>query len=171
MVNLGRNATVGLTIVMLLFGVVPAYVNSIVGFAVGIGLGLVITAYIIYDQKTLSRDLKANVVGLYFSGVLALSAGLGILMALPYREKLYSVIGVVALLPLLAHLVRVLPPILRNVKVKEFLSLGNGMAAFLLTVLIGSLIGRALSNFYELLILYTGFIVLGVLAMLYFREK
>ena len=171
MVNLGRNATVGLTIVMLLFGVVPAYVNSIVGFAVGIGLGLVITAYIIYDQKTLFRDLKANVVGLYFSGVLALSAGLGILMALPYREKLYSVIGVVALLPLLAHLVRVLPPILRNVKVKEFLSLGNGMAAFLLTVLIGSLIGRALSNFYELLILYTGFIVLGVLAMLYFRGK
>ncbi|MCQ4448742.1 MAG: hypothetical protein NO076_05830, partial [Sulfolobales archaeon] len=76
--NLGRNATVGLTIVMLLLGVVPAYVNSIVGFAVGIGLGLVITAYIIYDQKTLSRDLKANVVGLYFSGVLALSAGLGI---------------------------------------------------------------------------------------------
>ncbi|MCQ4448594.1 MAG: hypothetical protein NO076_05035, partial [Sulfolobales archaeon] len=59
----------------------------------------------------------------------------------------------------------------RNVKVKEFLSLGNGMAAFLLTVLIGSLIGRALSNFYELLILYTGFIVLGVLAMLYFRGK
>jgi len=56
-------------------------------------------------------------------------------MALPYREKLYSVIGVVALLPLLAHLVRVLPPILRNVKVKEFLSLGNGMAAFLLPYL------------------------------------
>jgi hypothetical protein len=45
------------------------------------------------------------------------------------------------------------------------------MVAFLLTVLVGSLIGRALSNFYELLILYTGFIVLGILAMLYFREK
>ncbi len=55
LVNLGRNATVGLTIVMLLLGVVPAYVNSIVGFAVGIGLGLVITAYIIYDQKGLTH--------------------------------------------------------------------------------------------------------------------
>ncbi len=168
---LGRSQTIALTVVIILLGLVPAYVNSLVGFAVGIGIGLAIVGYIIYSMRTLSNDLRNNVIGLYFSGALALSAALGILMALPYKEKAYSFVGLIAILPLIAHIVKVAKPIFKGFKVREFLSLGNGMVAFLVTVLIGAIIGRALNNFYELVILYSGFIVLGILAMMYFREK
>lgn len=150
--------------------IVPAYVNSLIGFAVGVAISLGLTLYVILVEVK-GKGLRDDVVRLFFTGVLAVGATGGIIMALPYREKLYSVVGLVALLPFLFYLLKVVKPIIANVRVKELLSFGNGVLAFLIVLIIGAVIGRALNNFYELIILYTGFLVAGLLVMYYFRGE
>ena len=165
---LSKTATVAIVIAVLLLTIVPAYVNSLIGFAVGVAISLALTLYVVlFEEK--SAGLRGDVVRLFFTGVLALGATGGIIMALPFREKLYSVVGIVAILPFLFYLAKVFTPILKNFRVSEFLSFGNGVVAFLIVVVIGALIGRALNNFYETIVLYTGFIVAGLLVMMYFR--
>ena len=165
---LSKTTTVAIVIAVLLLTIVPAYVNSLIGFAVGVAISLAITLYVVlFEEKT--SGLRGDVVRLFFTGVLALGATGGIIMALPFKEKLYSVIGIVAVLPFLFYLVKVFTPIAKSFKLSEFLSFGNGVVAFLIVVVVGALIGRALNNFYETIVLYAGFIIAGLLVMMYFR--
>lgn len=165
---LSKTTTVAIVIAVLLLTIVPAYVNSLIGFGVGVAISLAITLYVVlFEEK--SSGLRGDVVRLFFTGVLALGATGGIIMALPFREKLYSVVGLVAVLPFLFYLVKVFTPIIKNFKLSEFMSFGNGVVAFLIVVVVGAIIGRALNNFYETVVLYTGFIIAGLMVMMYFR--
>jgi len=125
--------------------------------------------YILYSYKTWT-DLRNRIVGLYFSGVFALGVTLAIFFALPVKPKDFALVGLVYIIPFIFQFIISIKPLVAKIVAKDFLSFGNGYVAFLLIVIIGAIIGRFIGNFYQLIILYSGTILVGILILLYLRK-
>ena len=158
-----------LSILFIALPVIPAYLFNFPAFVVLSTIDFAILIYILITYKTWT-SLRNRVVGLYFSGVFALGVTLAIFFALPLKPKEFALVGLIYIIPFIFQFIITIKPIITKIAVKELLSFGNGYVAFLLVVIIGAIIGRFLENFYQLIILYAGSILTGILILLYLRK-
>lgn len=159
----------GLSLTLILLPVIPALVENFTAFAVTSTLGFVVVLYLLMTYKPWESRTN-SVISLYFSGVFSFGLAFGVFLVLPLHPRLYGLVALVESIPFFLSFYFATKGLWKSVLNKEVLSLGDGYLAFVLVVLIGAIIGRFLHNFYELVILYSGFLTMGFLAMLYFRK-
>lgn len=158
-----------ISILLIALPIIPAYILNFPAFVALSGLDFALVIYLMISNKTWTT-LKSRIVGLYFTGVFALGVTLAVFFALPSKPRLFAIAGLVFVLPFIFQFIISIKPFIRNVISIDFLRFGNGYVAFLLVLIVGAIIGRYLANFYELVVLYTGTIVLGILMLLYLRK-
>jgi len=166
---LNNSTLVLLSILFIALPIIPAYLFNFPVFVVLSTIDFVILIYILYSYKTWT-DLRNRIVGLYFSGVFALGVTLAIFFALPVKPKDFALLGLVYIIPFIFQFVISIKPLVTKIVAKDFLSFGNGYVAFLLIVITGAIIGRFIGNFYQLIVLYFGTILAGILVLLYLRK-
>ncbi len=159
------------SILMILLTAVPGFLDSLPAFIVGSVIGLALVGYFLYNEKPWS-GYKASITGVYFSGILALGAGLGVFLILPTAPRYFAAVALIDSIPFIISFVISLKFLRNTLKLSlgSILSTGNGFLALLLFVFIGGIAGRFLANFYELIVVYSGFLIMGILAMMYFRK-
>ncbi|AOL17060.1 hypothetical protein BFU36_10490 [Sulfolobus sp. A20] len=163
--------TLPLSILMIILPVVPALVDSFPGFLGGAIIDFVLALYVLYSEKPWANDLKTAISTLYFTGLSSIADGFGLFLALPYHPVKFAIITLILSIPFIFNLILVLRPILPTIIKRDILYVGNGFFAFSIVLIIGAIIGRVfITNFYVLLSLYSGFLILAVLALLYFRK-
>ncbi|PVU74872.1 hypothetical protein DDW11_04955 [Sulfolobus sp. SCGC AB-777_G06] len=162
--------TVLLSVILLILPTVPAYALNYPAFLVASAIGLIIVLYIMYSNRTW-ETLKGKVVGTYFSGVFAVGVTLGIFFSAYSKPKLFAETGLIFIIPFIVQFLLLLKDILPSMISKDLLYFSNGYVPFLLVLIIGSVIGRFLSSFYPLIILYSGTLVVAILVFLYFRRS
>ena len=148
---------------------IPAYLLNFPAFVALSTIDLIILIYLLFKYKTWT-SLRNRIIGLYFSGIFALGVTLAIFLALPIRPKEFAEVGLIYIIPFIFQFIISIKPLISKIAFKDFLSFGNGYVAFLLIVIIGAIIGRFLENFYQLIILYSGSILAGILILLYLRK-
>ena len=165
-----NNATlVLLSILFIALPIIPAYLLNFPAFVVLSTIDFVILIYILFSYKTWT-SLRNRIIGLYFSGVFALGVTLAIFFALPIKPREFAEVGLIYIIPFIFQFIISIKPVITKIVAKDFLSFGNGYVAFLLIVIIGAIIGRFIENFYQLIILYSGSILVGILILLYLRK-
>ena len=157
------------SLLLILLPVVPAYLLNFPAFVATSAIGLVIVLYIMITNRTW-EDLKSMIVGTYFTGVFAAGITLGVFFALYSKPRLFAELGLIFSLPFIVQFILLLRRILPNIIRKDILYFSNGYLPLLIVIIIGAIIGRFISSFYSLLILYSGTIVIGILLFLYFRK-
>ncbi|BBG25397.1 hypothetical protein [Sulfuracidifex tepidarius] len=160
-----------ISVVVILLTAVPGFVHSLPAFIVGSIIGLALVGYFLNKERPWT-GYKASITSLYFSGILALGAGLGVFLILPTAPRYFAAMALVDSIPFVISLALSLK-FLKNilpVSAGRLLSMGNGFLALLLFVFVGGIIGRFMGNFYELIVVYSGFLIMGILAMMYFRK-
>ena len=158
-----------LSILFIALPIIPAYLFNFPAFIVLSTIDLIILIYILFRYKTWA-GLKNRIIGLYFSGVFALGVTLAIFFALPVKPKDFALVGLVYIIPFIIQFIISIKPVITKIVIKDFLSFGNGYVAFLLIIIIGAIIGRFIENFYQLIVLYAGSILVGILILLYLRK-
>lgn len=166
---MNNSTLVLLSILFIALPIIPAYLFNFPAFVVLSTIDFVMLIYILYNYKTWT-DLRNRIVGLYFSGVFALGVTLAIFFALPVKPKDFALVGLVYIIPFIFQFIISIKPLVAKIVAKDFLSFGNGYVAFLLIVIIGAIIGRFIGNFYQLIVLYSGTILVGILILLYLRK-
>ncbi|EHP70698.1 hypothetical protein MetMK1DRAFT_00012010 [Metallosphaera yellowstonensis MK1] len=159
----------GISLLLILLPVIPALVESFLAFAVASTVGFVIVSYLLMSYKPWESRTN-SIISLYFSGVFSFGLAFGVFLALPLHSRLYGLVALIESIPFLVSFYFATRGVWKTVLSKEVLSLGDGYLALVLVVLIGAIVGRFLHNFYELVILYSGFLTMGFLALLYFRK-
>jgi len=158
-----------ISILLIALPIIPAYLLNFPAFVALSTIDLAIVIYIMTTYKTWTT-LKSRIVGLYFSGVYALGITLGIFFALPVKPRLFAIVGLIYVLPFIFQFIISIKPFISKLISRNLLTFGNGYVAFLLVLIIGAIIGRYLANFYQLIILYSGTIIVGILILLYLRK-
>ncbi|BBL46697.1 hypothetical protein MJ1HA_0796 [Metallosphaera sedula] len=159
----------GVSLVLILLPVLPALANNFPAFLGASIVGFAMVLYLFWTYKPWSGKDNA-VVSLYFTGIFSFGLALGVFFVLPLQPRLYGVVSVVESIPFFISFYFATRDIWKALFKKDILYLADGYFAFVLTVLIGAIIGRFLHNFYELIVLYTGFLTMGFILMLYFRK-
>ena len=162
--------TILLSILLLLLPLVPAYVLNYPAFVVTSTIGLIIVLYIMISNKTW-QGLKAKIIGTYFSGVFAVGVTLGVFFELITKPRLFAETGLIFIIPFIVQFLLLLKDILPTLIKKDLLYFSNGYVPFLLVLIIGAIIGRFISSFYSLIILYSGTLIVAILVFLYFRRS
>ncbi|WP_231136427.1 hypothetical protein [Acidianus ambivalens] len=162
-------STLLVSIILILLPVIPGFLFNFYAFVGASIVGLAIVMY--YFTSNLPwKGVKQAIVAVYFTGVFSLGLALGVFFALPIKPREFALVALVESIPFFISFAYLLKFILAKAISKDLLKVGNGYFAMLLVIIIGGLIGRFLHNFYELIILYSGFIALGIIAYLYFKE-
>ncbi|XDF45346.1 hypothetical protein AB1303_04930 [Saccharolobus solfataricus] len=165
--------TLPLSILMIILPVIPGLIDSFIGFLVGAIIDFVIAVYTLISEKPWSNDIKTAISTLYFTTLSTFADVAGIFFAMAYQDEYKFAIVTLALsIPFIYNLFLVLKSILPNLIKADILDIGNGFFAFILVLIVGAIIGRVfITNFYALLPLYTGFLILAIIALFYFRKK
>jgi hypothetical protein len=162
-------STLLVSIILILLPVIPGFLFNFYAFVGASIVGLAIVMY--YFTSNLPwKGVKQAIVAVYFTGVFSLGLALGVFFALPIKPREFALVALVESIPFFISFAYLMKFILAKAISKDILKVGNGYFAMLLVIIIGGLIGRFLHNFYELIILYSGFIALGIIAYLYFKE-
>ncbi|BDB98924.1 hypothetical protein [Saccharolobus caldissimus] len=164
--------TLPLSIIMLILPIIPALIDSFPGFLGTSLIDLIIAMYVMITEKPWAGDIKTAISTLYFTGLSTVADAIGVFLALPYHPVKFAIITIIFSIPFIYNLFLVLKPILPSIIKKDILYVGNGFFAFSLVLIIGAIIGRVfITRFYVLLPLYTGFLILAIIALFYFRKK
>lgn len=158
-----------LSILLIALPIIPAYLFNFPAFVVLSTIDFALVLYLLYSYKSWT-SLRNRVIGLYFSGVFALGVTLAIFFALPIRPREFALAGIIYILPFIFQFLLTIKPFFTKILGKDFIQFGNGYVAFLLVIIIGAVIGRFIANFYQLIIIYSGAIVIGLLLLLYLRK-
>ncbi len=161
--------TTAISILLVLLPAIPAFARSFYGFLGGSVIGLVIAVYLFLQYKPW-ENVNNAVVSTFFTGIFAFGLGLAVFLVLPLKPKEYALVALAFSIPFIVSLVFLLKPLIGNFLRADLLKFGNGYVAMLIVVIIGALMGRFFHNFYQLIILYSGFIALGIITYLYFKE-
>ncbi|MCI2413759.1 MAG: hypothetical protein MPF33_00680 [Candidatus Aramenus sp.] len=161
--------TTSIAILLVLLPAIPAFVRSFYGFVGGSVVGFVIALYLFLQYKPW-ESLNNAVVSTFFTGIFAFGLGLAVFLDLPMKPKDYALVTLAFSIPFVVSLAFLLRPLIGNLLRVDLIKFGNGYVAMLIVVIIGAIIGRFFHNFYELIVLYSGFITLGIIAYLYFKE-
>ncbi|AWR96687.1 hypothetical protein DFR86_03360 [Acidianus sulfidivorans JP7] len=158
-----------ISIILVLLPVIPALLLNFHVFIVTSAIGFLISTY--YFVKYLPwKSLQNNIISIYFTGIFAFGLALGVFLALPAKPRDFAAVSLVESIPFFISFLILAKSLITKVIDKSILRLGNGYFAALIVIIIGAIIGRFLHNFYELIILYSGFIALGIITYLYFKE-
>jgi len=158
-----------LSIVLILLPLIPAYLLNFLAFVISSAIGFIIVIYIMISNKTWT-DTKNKVVGTYFSGVFATGVVLGEFLELYSATREFAIAGLVFVLPFIVQFILLAKDILPKLVNKDLIYFSNGYLPMLIVIIIGALVGRMLTSFYSLIILYSGTIVVALLVFLYFRK-
>ncbi|BCU68219.1 hypothetical protein HS7_16560 [Sulfolobales archaeon HS-7] len=131
-------------------------------------VGLLITIFLMVRYRFWS-GIKNAISSLYFSTAYAAGLTIATFLVLSSSIREFGYFSLIGLIPFLINLIDAVYQIKPKIG-SDILRLGNGMFGFLIVVIIGAIIGRFLHNFYQDIIVYTGFIVAGILVYLYLRE-
>jgi|ECHhosMinimDraft_1075155.scaffolds.fasta_scaffold00124_11 hypothetical protein len=143
--------------------------NNFILFASASLVGLALLLFLMARFKPWS-SLQNSVVSLYFSGSYAAGVILGLFLILPLRPVKLAELGAFELLPFIVNLLLLIYQTKPRIGTDIF-KLGNSLFTLLIIMVIGALIGRMLSNIYEDLTLYLGFLIAGLLFYLYIRGQ
>ncbi|MCY0859148.1 MAG: hypothetical protein OWQ54_01825 [Sulfolobaceae archaeon] len=158
-----------LSVLLLFLPLIPAAMDDFTAFAVTGAIGFILVLYLLYHYKPW-RSTKAAINSMYFSGIFALGVAVGVFLALPFHPRHIAELGFVYSLPFIVTLLMVVARLVPKLALKELVTLGNGIFMMLVVIIIGAIIGRFFHNFYETLVIYSGFLVLGVLTYLYIHQ-
>ncbi|BDC18070.1 hypothetical protein [Acidianus sp. HS-5] len=162
-------STLLVSIVLILLPAIPGFLFNFYAFVGASIVGLAIVMY--YFSANLPwKGVRQAIVSLYFTGVFSLGLALGVFFAMPIKPKEFALVSLIESIPFFISFAYVAKAVLVKAINKDILKVGNGYFAMLLIIILGGLAGRFLHNFYELIILYSGFIALGIIAYLYFKE-
>lgn len=162
-------STLLVSIILLILPIIPGYLINFPAF-VGtslIGFAISLLYFIRYPPW---KSLQNAVISVYFTGIFALGLALAVFFALPSKPREFAEVALVESIPFFISFVILAKSVFPKMINKSLLKLGNGYFAMLLVILAGAIIGRFLHNFYELIILYSGFLALGIIAYFYFKE-
>ncbi|QKR01097.1 hypothetical protein GWK48_08935 [Metallosphaera tengchongensis] len=159
----------GVSLLLILLPVLPALADNFYAFVGASVVGFAIVLYLFATYKPWVDQTNAT-VSLFFSGIFSFGLALGVFFTLPLHPKLYGAVSLVESIPFFISLYFATKDLWGKIFKKEVLYLADGYLAFALTILIGAIIGRFLHNFYELITLYSGFLIMGFILMLYFRK-
>ncbi|MCY0850337.1 hypothetical protein [Sulfuracidifex metallicus] len=157
------------SVLLILLTAVPGFVHNLPAFVIGSIIDLTIAGYFLYNERPWT-GYKASITSTYFSGLVALGGGLGVFLILPLEPRYFAAMALVDAIPFIVSFAFSLRFLKNLIRPGNILSTGNGFLALLLLVFIGGLVGRFLDNFYELIVVYSGFLIMGILAMIYFRK-
>ncbi|MEM0114107.1 MAG: hypothetical protein QXR57_03535 [Metallosphaera sp.] len=159
----------GVSLLLILLPVIPSLADSFFAFIGATVVGLMIVLYLFWTYKPwTSKD--NSIVSLYFTGIFSFGLALGVFFVLPLHPRPFGIVSLIESIPFFISFFFATKDIWRSLFKKEILYLADGYFAFVLTILIGAIIGKFLHNFYELIILYTGFLTMGFILMMYFRK-
>lgn len=162
-------STLLVSIVLILLPVIPAFILNFPAFIGASLVGFIISTF--YFIRYLPwKSLQNNIISLYFTGIFAFGLALAVFLALPSKPREFAELALFEAIPFFISFILLIRSLLSKVIDRSVIKLGNGYFAMLLVIIIGAIIGRFLHNFYELIILYSGFIALGIIAYLYFKE-
>jgi len=160
---------IGILTIVLVAPLIPAAVNSLIAFLPTSLICLGILLYLFYRYKPWS-DLRSAIITLYFSTVFVLGIALGVFLVLPLKPREISIIGLIESIPFFFNLVLVLKSFASKFINRKILLTNNGYFAFIVIILIGALIGRFFNNFYQLLIIYSGTLIVATLVLVYIKR-
>ncbi|MEM4884462.1 MAG: hypothetical protein QXO77_02995 [Saccharolobus sp.] len=164
--------TLPISIIMIILPIIPALVNSFIGFLVASLINFIIVMYTLLTEKPWSNDIKTAISTLYFTGIATAANLFAIFLALPYHPVKFAIVTLILSIPFIYNLFLIIKPILPNILKSNIIYTGNGFFAFVIVLIIGAIIGRLfITRFYILLPLYTGFLALAIIALFYFRRK
>ncbi|WP_338603657.1 hypothetical protein V6M85_04770 [Sulfolobus tengchongensis] len=165
--------TLPLSIVMIVLPIFPALVNSFPAFLADALIDFIIATYILITEKPWANDIKTAISTLYFTALATFADTAGVFFVIAYQDPFkFALVTLVLSIPFIYNLFLVLKQVLPSVIKSDILYVGNGFFAFVLVLIIGAVIGRLfITNFYALLPLYTGFLILAIIALFYFRKK
>lgn len=158
-----------LSVLLLFLPLVPAATNDYSAFLVTSSIGFIIVSYLTYHYRVW-KSIKGAINAMYFSGIYSMGIALGVFLSLPFHPKHIAEAGFVFSIPFIVNFLIVALKIIPKFITKDILYLGNGVFLMLLIIVIGALAGRFVHNFYETIVIYSGFIALGVLAYLYVNQ-
>lgn len=154
---------------LLLFALpLSALANNVELYAATSLIGFAIVLYLMAKIRPWT-EVRSSVSFLFFSGIYTAGVAIGIFLILPLDPKKIALLGAVESLPFILLFILTLPKVHLSIK-SDILKTGNGLFAMLLVVIVGAVIGRFFHNFYQQIIIYTGFLVAGFLTYLYERS-
>ncbi|AWS00513.1 hypothetical protein [Metallosphaera hakonensis] len=159
----------GVSLLLILLPVLPALADNFPAFLGASIVGFGIAVYFFWTYKPWANKDNA-VVSLYFTGIFSFGLALAVFLVLPLHPRPYGIVSIVESVPFFISFYFATKTIWRGLFKRDILYLADGYFAFVLTILIGAIIGRFLHNFYELIVLYTGFLTMGFILMFYFRK-
>jgi len=165
--------TLPLSILMIVLPIVPGLVDSFIAFLVGALIDFIVAVYVLISEKPWANDIKTAISTLYFTALSTFADVAGVFFVMAYQDEYkFAIVTLTLSIPFIYNLFLVLKSVLPNIIKRDILYVGNGFFAFILVLIIGAIIGRAfITNFYALLPLYTGFLILAIISFIYFRKK
>lgn len=162
-------STLLVSIVLILLPAVPGFLLNFQAYLVASVIGLAVVIYYFITNLPW-KGVKHAIVSSYFTGVFSLGLALGIFLALPIKPRDFALVALVESIPFFVSFAYLMKYTLAKAITKDIIRIGDGYFAMLLVIILGGVIGRFLNNFYEFIILYSGFIALGIIAYLYFKK-
>jgi hypothetical protein len=160
---------IGLLTVLLFLPLIPAAANILLPYLIISLAYLAILLYLFYYYKPW-KDLKAATITLYFSMVYTLSIALGVFLVLPLRPRDIALVGLIETIPLIFNVTIILKSFLKKFISYSIFKINEGYLLFVLILILGAIVGRFFANFYELIVIYTTSLIIGILVLIYFRQ-
>lgn len=164
-----QSETAGISILLILLPTIPAFLHSFYGYLGASIVGFAIVIYLFAQYRPWENSNNA-IISLYFTGIFAFGLAMAVFLTLPLKPRAYAGVALVESIPFFVSFYYVARLFLGKFFQKNVVKFANGYVAFLIVVIIGAIIGRFFHNFYELIIIYSGFIALGIIAYFYFKE-
>ncbi|NON63662.1 hypothetical protein [Acidianus sp. RZ1] len=161
--------TLIISILLILLPVIPAFLFNFPAFLVTslIGLAIVLWYFVRYLPW---KGIQNAIISTYFTGIYSFGLALGVFFALPMKPRVFAEVSLIESIPFIISILYVLRALIFKLVNKSIVKVGNGYFAMLIVLIIGAVAGRFFHNFYELIILYSGFLILGIITYLYFKE-